>query len=356
MLPQLVVDIRKIRENAAAVVRLGQTQGVSIVGVTKGFAAIPAVAKALVESGVDGLADSRTENLIRLEAIPAPKLLLRLPSLSRVDEVVRLADMSLNSEIDTVKALSAAARAAGRRHKVLLMIELGDGREGVPEEAALDTARLMARMPGIEFAGLGANFTCFGGVLPTRDSLGRLVAIGRAVEESCGGDSTVISGGSSSSFHLLENGELPAGITSLRLGEVLLLGRETAFGRRVPWLHGDAFTLRAEIIELQRKNSLPSGPIGADAFGESRSFRDRGTRLRALLALGRQDAAPEYLVPREKGAEVLGASSDHLVLDLSDASEGWQVGDVLEFDVSYGALLSLANSACVEKSLVDEKS
>ncbi len=352
MFPQLIVDVAKIRENAETLVQHGRSQGISIVGVTKGFAAIPAIAQALVDSGVEALADSRIENLERLGAMPLPKLLLRLPSPSRAAETVRLADASLNSELDTVRALSAAARAAGKPHRVILMVELGDRREGVPAESAVDAARAMAGLPGIRLAGVGANFTCFGGVIPTAESLGTLVEIGQAMEKACGAESMTISGGSSSSFYLLENGELPRGITSLRLGEVILLGRETAFGRKVDHLHDDAFTLRAEVIELQTKESLPAGPTGGDAFGESRSFRDRGKRLRALIALGRQDAAPEYLVPRLAGAEILGASSDHLVLDISDAPGTWRVGDVLEFGIAYGALLSLSNAACVEKILI----
>jgi predicted amino acid racemase len=45
--------------------------------------------------------------------------------------VVRSADISLNTELDTLKKLSYYAKASNKNHQVIVMVELGDLREGV---------------------------------------------------------------------------------------------------------------------------------------------------------------------------------------------------------------------------------
>ena len=73
----------------------------------------------------------RTSSACARPGLDVPMWLLRAPTPATAADTVRLADVSLNSEVETVRALDAAAAAAGRRHGIVLMIDLGDLREGI---------------------------------------------------------------------------------------------------------------------------------------------------------------------------------------------------------------------------------
>lgn len=354
MYPRLLINKDKLTENVSLLTEKCHRRHVTAMGVTKVFCAEPQIAECFVKGGVDFLADSRVENLEKLENFQTPKVLLRLPMLSEVNAVVKYADISLNSEIRTIQALNEAALKAGKRHKIILMIDLGDLREGIWPTDFDDTVGEILKLSGIEFYGIGVNLTCYGGVVPKHDNLSQLVDFAMQLRARFGVDIKLVSGGNSSSLYLLDqdapNG-LPEGINNLRLGEALVLGRETAYGEPIEGTHQDVFTLEAQIIELKEKPSVPIGEIGMDAFGNKPTFVDKGIRTRAILGVGRQDVNVSNLVPRDHRIEIIGASSDHLIVDVTDL-EGTKVGDVLAFDVEYGALLSLATSPYVKKIML----
>lgn len=350
--PTLEVDLHKIKENAEAVSDLCHRHGVQVLGVTKGFSAISDIVKAMNDGGVDGLADARLENIISLReaGFNQELTMLRLPRLSKVDEVVRYADASLNSEFDVMKALNLAAEKQGKTHRVILMVDVGDLREGVMPELAEDMAYRLCGLKSIRLAGIGSNMGCFGGVLPSPVNLGLLQEIARSIEHKVGFKLDVISGGGTSSLLLLENCMLPRDINQLRVGEGILLGTDTTNNRIIPWLHQDAFVLHAEVIEVSDKPSIPVGEIGLDALGNSPVFTDRGVRRRAILALGKQDVILEGIRPVDSKIIVLGASSDHLIVDITDAEETIKVGCEIMFHLTYSGLLSLCSSKYVNKS------
>ena len=347
--PALYIDMEKLRHNTRHLAQLCKGRGIDVAAVTKVYSAIPEVAEAQASCGVQYLADSRLENLRRMKDIPIPKMLLRLPSPSRADEVVECADISLNSELQTLRALSEAAVRAGKTHEVLLMIDLGYLREGVLKEDAVPMAREIVKLPGLSLAGVGVNLTCYGGVLPSPENLGELVAVADEIESRCGVTLRIISGGNSSSLKLMQEGGVPDRINLLRLGESIVLGLETADGTHIPGTHRDVFTLAVEVIELKEKPSMPIGEIGRDAFGEKPVFEDKGMMKRAILSIGRQDARIENLSPRDEGAEIIGASSDHMLLDVTACKRPLKVGDIMEFNLSYGGLLSVITSSYVSK-------
>ncbi len=350
---KVAVDLAKVRENARTVVRaLG---GRDVVGVTKVTCGSPEVARAMLEGGVRAIGDSRLENLVRLRdaGLACPLWLLRAPTPALAEDVVRVADVSLESDLDTLGALDVAARAVGRMHRVVVMVELGDLREGVlPDElpALLDA---VARMDGIELVGLGASLTCFGGVVPDAENLGELVSLAEAASKRLG-RRLLVSGGMSSSLDALIAGTLPDEVNNLRIGESILLGVSTVTRTPILGLHTDAIVCRAPVIECARKPSAPRGRVAQDAFGRMPVFEDRGPRWRALLALGRQDVDPAGLRPLDPGIEVLGASSDHLVVDVDGLDAPLRAGDELAFIPTYGATLRLFTSPYVEKRFVDE--
>ncbi len=354
--PRLSVDLAKIEGNARAIVRFCARHGIGVTGVTKGVCGSPEVARAMLRGGVGSLGESRLENVTRLRAagIECPVMLLRLTPLSRVDEVVEAVELSLHSELDVLEALAAAARRRGRIHPVMLMVDLGDLREGVWPDALPTLARAAGQLEGVRVVGLGTNLTCYAGVVPTESHLERLVALADEAERVLGHPLAWLSGGSSSALPMIAAGRMPPRVNHVRIGEAILLGRETVAREPWPGTAQDAFELRAEVLELQFKPSLPEGPRTADAFGRYRSFEDHGPRKRALLDVGREDVDVEGLTPLDPHLEVLGASSDYLVVDVSEARRAVCVGDELSFGLSYGALLAAMDSEYVEKHYVGE--
>jgi predicted amino acid racemase len=342
----------KITHNTQVVAGICNRQGIRVAGVTKVFCGHPEIAGAMVDGGIDILADSRLENLKKLRGFPLPKLLLRLPMISQAKAVVEWADISLNSEIETIKALSEAAIAQRKSHEIILMFDLGDLREGIFDENELfHTVEQMLPLKGVILIGIGTNMTCFGGVIPTPKNLSRLARQKRAIESRFDLHLEVVSGGNSSSLYLIEEGSMPEGINQLRLGEAIVLGRETAYGRQLRGTYNDCFKLIAEIIEIKEKPSSPIGEVRLDAFGDRPSFVDKGIRKRALCAIGKQDVGSGDIIPDDEGVALLGASSDHLILDVTECARTYKVGDLVSFFLTYGGILRSMTSEYVAKQI-----
>lgn len=347
--PAIKVNREKLRYNTSILIDKCGRLGIEIIPVTKVYCGMPEIAEASVKAGAKMLADSRIENIKKLKVLDVPKMLLRIPMLSQADEIIENVDISLNSEYKTIKTLSEKALQKGRIHKIVLMIDLGDLREGVWYEDAVEFADRIIKLPGIKLVGVGTNLTCYGGVIPNSENLGLLASLANEIEKKYNLKLSIVSGGNSSSLHLVDKNKVPKGINQLRLGEAIVLGNETAYGERIEGTYSDVFTYMAEIIELKEKPSVPIGEIGVDAFGEKPVFTDRGIRKRAILASGRQDLKVDGIQPRDKNAIVIGASSDHMIIDVSDCSREYRVGDIMEFDLDYGALLAAFTSEYVEK-------
>jgi len=354
MYPRMEINLKKLEYNARKLQELFAPEGISIMAVTKGFTAEKRIVEALLRGGLAYIADARIKNLRKLQDLPHEKVLLRLPMISEAKEVVQYSDYSLNSELETLRALGEEAIRQGKIHKVIVMVDLGDYREGIRSQKVEAFVSQAVEIEGVVIKGFGVNLTCFGGVIPEKTTLQRLVDIAREMEKKYGLDVQIISGGSSSSVYLLNEHGFPEGINNLRLGEVLLLGKETAFGKRFDGLCEDAFILKTQIIELKDKPSVPKGKIGRDAFGNVPHHEDRGIIRRAIVALGKQDVDPSGILPVNEKIRILGASSDHLILDLSKDPQGYQVGDVVKFYVKYGGMLNAMTSPYVEKVYIEE--
>lgn len=352
MFPKMEVSLKKLEKNARFMSEYCGKRGIKLMGVTKCFCAIPEVAEAMIRGGISMLADSRIENLKKMDKLPAKKVLLRIPMQSEAEEVVEYADYSLNSELETLRLLGNMALSKNKVHNVIIMVDLGDLREGVWADNIEDFTAQAVKLQGIAINGFGVNLSCYGGVIPDENNLGRLVEISNSMRDKFGLDIEIVSGGNSSSVYLLEENKLPKGINNLRLGEILLLGRETAFGNLIEGMYNDVFTIKGEIIELKEKPSIPIGKIGMDAFGNIPNYEDRGLIKRAILAMGRQDVDLNGLTPIDKALDILGASSDHTILDVTKAKKEYKVGDEVEFLMDYGCLLKACTSQYVKKELI----
>lgn len=342
---RIEIDLDKIGENARTLVdRLGAA-GISVTGVTKAALGSPELAAVLVDAGVAALGDSRVENLERLRAagIGARTLLLRSPMLSQVDRVVRCADVSCNTEPSVIRALSAAAGAADVRHGIILMVELGDLREGIRPLDVCDVVDSTLALPHLAVTGIGTNLACRNGIAPDDRNMQELAALASSLERSCGITLDVVSGGNSANLAWFDTTADTGRVNDLRLGEAILLGREPLRRRPVPGLHTDAVTISAEVIESKRKPSLPWGTAEESAFGPTAAIVDRGEIWQTIVAIGHQDTDPDGLVP-PPGATILGASSDHLVLETTLPIEP---GRSLCFRPDYSAVLRAMTSPFV---------
>ncbi len=352
--PRLEIYPERITANARSVIGLCHGHGAQVAAVTKVASAHPAVARALALGGADMLADSRVSNLQRVAemGLPLPRLLLRLPTPSEALDVVRTAQLSLNSSLSTLGLLDQAAGFAGTRHGVILMVDLGDLREGVWPDRSVALLREAAKLKHLDVLGLGCNLACYGGVIPSVTNMQQLIEVRDACRKATGLDLQLLSGGNSANLPLLASGQMPKEINHFRIGEAIVLGRNVLDRSPWPGTRQDTFRLVAEVIEVERKPSIPIGETGQDAFGGTPTFVDRGIRTRAICNLGRQDVVVDGLEPLDPGIIVLGGSSDHLLLDVEEASQPLQVGAEVAFYPGYGALLALSTSPYVQKLVV----
>src|SRR6056297_1069397 len=356
MYPVLEINIKKIRNNAEIIRKFCSKRGVQVAGVVKGAEALLPVAAAFLQGGVSCLADSRMDHIIKMRkgGVDAEILLLRIPMISEVDQVVCNVDISLNSELSVLHEIQKACERKGKTHGVILMADLGDLREGFFDEDELLQAALVVenKLERVQLKGIGTNLGCYGSVAPTSENLGRLCNMAERIEKKIGRRLEIISGGATSSLKALADGAMPERINHLRIGEEILCARdmEEYFYCRIDGLQKEAFVLKAEVVEVKTKPTHPIGDMMINAFGEKPVFEDKGKRKRALLAVGRADfGQPDKLIPKLEESFVLGASSDHLILDIEDCTEDVEVGDVLAFGLYYGPTLFLCGSDSVRK-------
>lgn len=351
--PRIEINLAEIANNAQKLSDLYGSKGIGIMGVTKAVCGSPVIAKVFVNQGIDVLADSKLENLkkMREAKIKAQFVLLRTPALSEVDLVIKYADISMNTELAVIQSLSATATEYNTLHKIILMIEMGDLREGIMPTNLREFVQEVLKCSGIKIVGIGASFACFGGVKPNEENMRSLSLLADRIETEFSLPLCYVSGGNSANYNWFMNAKSPGKINNLRLGESIYLGRETLDRMEIPGLFTDAFTLVAEVIESKIKPSVPYGEIGQNAFGDHPHFEDRGQVRRAIVGIGFQDVLVTGLTPR-LDIEILGSSSDHTVLNAKNTE--LKVGDEVKFSLNYSALLSVMTSPYVSKKYINE--
>lgn len=344
--PRLEINLPHLRENMEKVVNTCREAGIQVCGVVKGCESIPEVAQLYRDCGATELATSRIEQVIRCRkaGVPGPYLLLRIPMHSELPALVEWVDTSLQSEISILDALEEECRHQNKTHRVIVMADLGDLREGFwgQDEMVNVCVHVERDLPHVHLAGVGVNLGCYGSIQPTASKMLALLNIAHRVEHEIGRKLEIISGGASSSYTLVHWGRMPQGINHLRLGETALLAHDLPLVWDIAnmGLRQDTFILKGEVIEIKDKPSYPEGQIIIDAFGRKPEYIDRGWRRRAIVGLGRADVGPiEDLVPLDEGTIVLGGSSDHCILDIEEAPRHYEIGDIVEFELVYANML-----------------
>jgi predicted amino acid racemase len=353
--PRIEVDLAKIRRNTQTLVsRLGP-RGISVTGVTKAVCGHPAIAMAMLEGGAVGLADARITNVQRLRAagLTDPITLIRTPMLSQADHIVQSCETSYNTEMLVITALAATAIRKGAVHGIVLMVEMGDQRDGILPENLADIAQQVMQMSGVALKGIAVNFACLSGLAPTMLQMATFCDLANEIEGACGPFLKIVSGGNSANLPWALGEHATGRVNDLRLGEAILLGVEPVSGDQIGGMHTDAFTLVAEVIETNAKP--PPSPVALidPTPGRLRIVTPSGASARMILAMGHQDTdIPGLSMP--VGSTLLGATSDHLVIGTPRTLP--KVGSEVRFQMNYNALMHAMAAPDIEVTLLGDQS
>ncbi len=351
---RLVINLNALHDNIQTIDKWITDHDASWTLVTKVLCGHSDTLKALKQLGIRSIADSRLANLITIEDIipDVESWYLRLPHISVIDTIVQLADVSLNSETEIIEELNSVAAKQGKIHRIIVMIELGDLREGILPGTLIDFYNHVFRLSNIEVLGIGANLGCLSGSVPSIDQLMQLVLYRELLELKFERKLPTISAGSSILLPLLLEGSIPKSINHFRIGEAAFLGTDLINGGMLPGLRDDAFILEAEVVELKEKSLIPMGETSATTPFESVSKEEYspGQRgYRAVLTMGQLDTDVAGLRPCNSEHVIAGASSDVMVVNVGENPESIAVGDTIKFKPSYGALVRLMISKYIDK-------
>ncbi|GHA44189.1 alanine racemase [Amylibacter ulvae] len=350
--PRIEIDLDKIRYNTRYLVERLNLRDITVTGVTKAVCGHPAVAKAMLDGGAINLADSRVQNILRMRkaGIACSMAMIRSPMLSQLDAIVQNSDTSFNTEISTVTGLAAAARKSNELHNIVLMVEMGDMREGIMPKDLKSFALRVIKIPGLTLTGIGTNFACLGGIPPDIDIMNKFSSLVREVETACGLAFTTVSGGNSASLTWALGNRENGCVNNLRLGEAILLGVDPVCGTQISGLHTDAFTLVAEVIETKIKTDVVQLKfINTNLKDPSSLVHGTGSVARSILAIGLQDTDIGGLKLPE-GVTSFGATSDHMIVCKSHAH--LQVGQEVKFQMNYSAVMQAMSAPDIVKTIL----
>ena len=311
----------------------------------------------LLDLGVRQILDSRVSNLRAVKQLDPDieTIYIKPPAKRAIRSVVNYADISLNSELATIRLLSEEARRQEKIHKIIIMIELGDLREGIMGENLIEFYGQIFTLDNIQVVGLGTNLSCLNGVLPNSDKLVQLSLYKQLIEARFDKKIPLVSGGTSVTIPLLEMNQIPAGVNHFRVGETLYRGVDLIKEDHYAGMKQDVFRLFAEIIELVEKPVVPSGISGnISVSGETPDFdpEDIGkTSYRAILDIGLLDIDTKHMEPTDSSLKLGGASSDMIVVDMGSSKPKYKVGDLIPFHLTYMGILGIMNSKYIEKRI-----
>ncbi|MCB0555749.1 MAG: alanine racemase [Phaeodactylibacter sp.] len=353
----LTLDHAKLKHNYQFLDQLFRETGTDWAVVTKLLCGNEAYLREVLKLGVKEVCDSRASNLAKIKAInpEVQTVYIKPPAPGAIEAVVRYADVSFNSESSTIRMLSEEAQRQKKIHKVTIMIELGDLREGIMGDNLIGFYKKVFELPNIEVVAIGANLNCLHGVMPSEDKLIQLSLYKQLIEATFHKNIPWITGGTSVVLPLLMRRQVPIAINHFRIGETLYFGNDLVNGQTFEGMKSDVIRLYSEIIELTKKPKIPTGMLSTNPSGESYEINedDYGKEsYRAILDIGLLDISPDFLIPEDDKVEIVNASSDMLIVDLGEAPGDYKVGSLLSFRLKYMGALRLLNSDYIEKRVV----
>ncbi len=350
----IILNTKKLRANYDYLEGLFSKRGIKWAVVSKLLCGNRDYLSELLSFGIRQVCDSRVSNLKTIKSInpDIETIYIKPPAKRALKGVVKYADISMNTEIKTIQLLSEEAQSQKKIHKIIIMIELGELREGVMGDDFIKFYAEVFKLKNIEVTGIGTNLSCLYGVLPNSDKLIQLSLYAQLVEAKFNRKIKYVSGGSSVTIPLIFQKMLPRGINHFRVGETLFLGTDVYNNTKFKGMQTDVFQFYAEIIELTEKPVQPIGEIGTNVEGQSYEADEKliGRKTyRAIIDVGLLDVEQEHMAPADKDIEIVGASSDMIVVDLKNNRKKYRVGDLLEFKLDYMGTLKILNSKYVDK-------
>lgn len=315
--------------------------------------------KQIINLGIGEVCDARISNLKKIKELNSDveTVYIKPPAKDQIENLVKYADTSFNTEFETIKWISEEACHQNKLHKIIIMIELGDLREGVMGEDLIDFYASVFNLPNIEITGIGANLNCVSGVFPSEDKMIQLCLYKQLIEAKFDRQIPWVTGGTSIVLPLLFKKQVPTGINHFRIGDTLFFGKDLFTDETIPGMSSNVFHLHAQIIEITEKPKVPVGLLGANPSGELDDVKeeDYGTlATRALLDVGVLDiSAVDFLVPDDPKVKLIAGSSDMIVLEISSSSKQYNIGDFVSFRLKYMGALRLFNSDYIEKRIVE---
>ncbi|MGX9372905.1 alanine/ornithine racemase family PLP-dependent enzyme [Mycoplasma sp. 3398] len=348
--PKIIINETKFKTNVRRAIEICKVKNIEVLAVTKGFCGNRRMAELYAEAGIKNFGDSRLDNFEIYKDIPGHKQLLRIPMISEIPKMIELCDSSLNGNLDVIKKISDYCLKNNKKpHEIVLMVDLGDRREGVLPEDALKSAKLINEMKGVKLIGLGCNFGCYGARIPSDETMKQFVEIQHQIEGELNIKLTHMSGGNSLSLHMVWENRMPEEINVLRMGFAMIFGTEDMYRQTIDGMYRDAFRCEVEVVEVDYKSSMPIGACGIDAFGHVPYFEDIGNIKRIILAIGKLDTMFDAMIPYDEKLKILGGSSDHMIINAQDSDIEYKAGDIVTFGLDWGSLLYLFNSSYVIK-------
>lgn len=352
----ITLDTNKLKSNFDYLNKLFSKNNISWSVVSKLLSGNKLYLTELLKFDINQICDSRVTNLKEIKEINPniETIYIKPPAKLSIPEIVKYADISMNTEINTIKLLSKEARKQNKTHKIIIMIELGELREGVIGEDFIAFYEKIFQLGNIQVVGIGANLSCLYGVLPNHDKLIQLSLYEQLIEAKFNKQIPYVSGGSSVTIPLIFQNLLPKGINHFRVGETLFLGTDVYNNTNFKKMQSNVFQLYSEIIELIEKNSVPNGEMGTNVEGETYEFDydNIGEKsYRAIVDLGLLDVETGHIELVDTSLKLAGASSDMIVIDLGKNDKGYKVGDLIEFSLDYMGILRIMNSRYIEKKI-----
>lgn len=355
----IVLNRKKLLHNYQYLDRLFSDNYIEWGVVSKVFCGSKKFLSEIINLGVRQICDSRITNLKIIKSIDSAieTVFIKPPAKRYISSIVRYADASFNTEYETIRMISEEAVKQNKTHKIIIMIELGELREGVMREDFVDFYAKVFKLPNIEVAGIGTNLTCMYGVLPNQDKLIQLCLYEQLIEAKFNKVIPYITGGTSVTIPLISEGLLPKGVNHFRVGESLFLGTDVYNNKPNPNLCQDVFKLYAEIIELREKPTIPDGNMGHNMSGDQLTFINSNTdstSYRAIIDIGLLDVDENHISPTSEDIKIVGSSSDMMVVDLGEEYNHYKVGSLIEFNLDYMGILRIMNCDYVDKRVIVE--
>ena len=344
----------KLKHNFEHLNKVFKEQNIEWGVVTKLFCGNEDYIREVINLGVREVLDSRVSNLKVVKNIDpdVQTVYIKPPPKKYIREIVTYADVSFNTELETIRLLSKEAEKQDRKHMIIIMIEMGDLREGVMRDELIDFYGEIFKLPNIEVIGLGTNLNCLHGVMPSSDKLIQLALYKQIIELKFNRTIRWVSGGTTVVLPLVLRGDLPESVNHFRIGEALYFGIDLFSNETIEGMEPSVLELYTQVIEIHEKPLVPSGELAANPQGETMEIDEDlygKTAFRAILDIGYLDIQPDFLIPKSKDIEIVDASSDMLVVNVGENESDLKVGDIVSFQLKYVGALGLMNSNYIDK-------